>query len=264
VAGVIPVLLWLGFEPVAFTSGYQDCFVLACGGMAAWEFCQVLLDSEGTDGSQPFDSHAAFRGAFFCGMLGLIKNEGAVLAVLLALAFGVALCARRGPARLLWRQWAPALGVTAGLLCVWPALLLWQGQDLAQVQGASFTLAGVWQIPANCERLPQIGRQLAAYWGGSGSLTPAALALSLVAGWLAPRLRRALVFLWLTVAGQTLFVGLVFLATRQNVQWHLDTALERLMFQSQFAVIEALALALMLLLDEFADEVARMRLKSPS
>jgi hypothetical protein len=140
----------------------------------------------------------------------------------------------------------PGLAVTGGLLALWPALLLWHGNNVAEIQGDSFTLDGLWDIPAHTDRLPLIAERFAGHLAGSKRLLAAAACASAAAWWMG-RLRPVLACLWLTAAGHAAFVGLVFLATRQDVRWHLDTAFERLMFQHQFAVIEALALSLLAL-----------------
>ena len=233
----VSLVAWLFFSN-GVINGYQDMFLLACAGMSAAHFVKLLLRNGSARGERHNRRDRAdyFCAFYFAGVGGFIKNEGAVLGMIIVLAWVLALAASQGfralPAALR-RAW-PALLLWAVMLCLWPMLLLHNEIDLAAVQRDAFSLKAIHTIPQDLHRWRAITPHVLKHFAVNSPVIFASVLLSVACARAMPRVRQAVLFLWLACFGHMTFVILVFFVTRQDVAWHLGTAFERLALQHAF------------------------------
>jgi hypothetical protein len=233
--------------PLLFSSrhylwnGYLDTQLAIYGALAMLYFARWLSSSA------PLD---LALGGIFLGIAVNLKNEGALLTVCIgACLLACLVLARGGPPMLRWRSW-PA-GTWLALLLPWIGFAGWaltkhQWQLANDLQlGTGSSLDRVWQ------RLDQ--GQLAVIMKAIVTKSEAAKALGLllVSGMLARVLRvRIPASAWFPAAvGLLYWAGLVFvyLATPNDLAWHLATSVDRTMLLpmvgflgSTYLVLEAM------------------------
>lgn len=253
---VVPGLAVLFFDFDRFTHGDQDGFLMMTAGMATIFMVKVLLRLSSAEGTAAQILPAltatadgrrdAFLGAFFAGILGLIKQEGTVLGLILVVSWVAAILAHERPAR--WgpmvRRLLPSLLTYAAVAALWPTLLLINGVDVRKVQGEAFTVASVTQALGNVDRWPTIQPFFVNYYRAAAPLLVAAAVASVGLAWTCQRTRVVLAFLWGVLILHSGFVLVVFLSTRQQLLWHLRTAFERLAGQGRFVLVMLLGLTL--------------------
>jgi len=164
---------------------------------------------------------------FFAGTLALIKLEGAVLGGVLVFAW---LAVQRfEPVRS--RSWTTGLLMFVGLVAVWPLQVWTYHLRLEQGQYNAFEGVALFDLFGRVGRLPTIARAFVAT--GPRFLVPlaAVLALGYSAIRTAASARRVLTFFAIAAAAHSLWIVAVFLLTNLDVNWHLATALDRLVLQ---------------------------------
>jgi hypothetical protein len=243
---VIPGLGWLFFDMFAFTSGYQDGFVTICAGMAAIHLCKTLLEDKRR---RQTDYLLAL---YFAGTDALVKNEGAVLAMILYTAWFLTLIVTERH-NFNWkylRSLIPGGMLFLLLLSIWPGLLIYHGQDPSQVQGPAFTINSIANSYENIDRLPMIKDYFVEHYFHPQTKTILSCTLlSIITAALVPITTRVMVFLWVTALGHILFMVLVYLATGSPLEWHLTFSLKRLAFHHSFAYVIILCISLCCLLE---------------
>jgi len=270
---VLPTVALLFFDFERFTRGDQDGLVMMTAGMAAIFLAKILIHVSPADRrlkdrfalllSTPQGRQDCFLGAFFSGLLGLIKQEAAILGFIVVLTWASIVLACARPAH--WRRVLVRLlpyGLTyTSLAVLWPLLVFLHGIDVTEIQGEAFTVSSVIHAVGHVDRWPQIGAYFADHYRSEGWVFVACLVLSSAAAWVVRRLRPALLFLWIVYGLHAVFVAFVFLATRESVQWHLETAFARLTLQGRFALAVMLCLTIMALVPRLprdeAEEHAR-------
>jgi hypothetical protein len=237
---------WLFYDTAAFTNGYQDGFVAVCAGMAAIRFCRLLF------GDRKFCERDYLLGVYFAGVGALVKNEGAILAVIVYAACLVMLVVGRciGSSWNELRNLVPGAVLFVLLVGIWPTVLVAYGRDPEQVQGSAFTMGGIATLYRNGDRIPVICRYFAEYY-----LQPqirvilGCALLSIVTAGMVPVTRKVIAFLWLIGVGHSLFIACVYLATQRPLEWHLRTSLDRLAFQHSFVYVIAVSVCVSFLLE---------------
>jgi hypothetical protein len=231
----------LPFDPVGLTNGYQDLLLLLTVGFAASTMVRLLL----RDREPPTRSELLATG-ILAGAAALVKQEGMVWSLILGVTFLVALVGlvwslvlgvtflvallgrstgggRRGPG-----PWvAPFVVAWVATSALWPALLRWNGISLA-LQEDAFTTGSVLGALLQLDRWGTIRPFFGSYFLGRGPLLLAGLVASVSAAAFTPACRRVVGFLWAVLALHLAFVGVVFLSTRLDLAWHLQTAFHRL------------------------------------
>jgi hypothetical protein len=259
VAGVAALL----FDLEAFTNGYQDGFLMVAAGMSAIFVVKSLVGAGSKTGEPPLEEVLVpavptaqgrqdyYLAAFFAGTLGLIKQEGLILGFILMVSWGAAVIAERRPAcwRGLLRRLCPVVSIYVALATLWPLLLARNGVNVLMVQGPAFTPSSVIGVLDNLHRWTDIQPYFAEYFWRLRHVFAACVLLSLASLWGLPRTRRAIMFLWTVLGLYLAFVTFTFCATRQLLQWHLDTAFKRLTSHSQFVFALLLCLTVGVLLD---------------
>lgn len=219
----------------AVTSGYQDTVLCAMAGISAVLLTRVLLQ----DG--PPSRHIVSLALVLAGTLGLIKNEGFVLAIVLVVPWMVLFVRTKGRSELSRAVSLPAASVFLVLVAFWPVATatVLSGLDHDRAlgfEGASWgrLLDGIPRIPLIVDRLIHLSPSFGLTWA-------AAVAAS-VAGWKTAWTRPVLCWLWITAAVHTAWIVTPFMLTNADLTWHLDTALARLVSQHGFVWIMALAI----------------------
>lgn len=242
---IIPLAMLFGLETTYVTSGYQDCLVMACSGMAALYLCCGSLERPRRE--------TLLLAAFFCGLLGFIKTEGAVMAFILivssALVYSMsgALCSARSR---IFPEFRLSLLLAAGMLAAWPIVLLLKGMDPLDVQSGSFSLGDLVHPAHVSDRWPLIQSSFVAIGSQNSVLLLSSCAVSLTAFAMVPRCRRAISLLWIAAVLHLLFTISIYLLTRQDLFWHLYTSAERVARQASSLYLLMLILGTAMLLDE--------------
>ncbi len=252
---VVPIvgLVFMDVDP-EHTSGYQDAFLMATAAMACTLITKVLTRDSGAGGASTSGSprQDITLAALFAGSLGLIKQEGLFLGLILVSVGALSLLGgadrdrRRALTGFLW----PALALYAALALLWPLLVSLHGMNPLNIQhGDTFTVGSVLQAFGQFWRWPLIAPYFAAYVRDIGPALTAAGILSLAGAWLAPHLRRGVQFLWGVLVVHLAFVFLVFLSTRADLGWHLESAFARLAGQNRFVLAVLLSLTAVSLIE---------------
>jgi hypothetical protein len=251
----------------AVTSGYQDAFVLMGSGFAASRLVQLLIASpSGTNAllqhlSEAPQRRELLRAGFLTGVVGLIKQEGTVLSLILTGAFMLVLLLSTRPSA--WtklpRALLPFLYAWLPTVTVWPAILALNQVDVRAIQGDGFTAGSILNAFQEVDKWPHIRPFVTAHLESRLSLTIACGVGSVASFIVAPPSRRPIVFLWTIVGLHLAFVILVFFSTREDLSWHLRTAFERLAQQAGFALLLLVFVTLTSLLQYWVAEIRRLR-----
>jgi hypothetical protein len=224
-------LLWVFLAYACFTleiiNGYQDGFLMVSAGMVALAFLEWR------------DSGAVWIVPLAAG-LSLIKTEGGVLALILVFCWFASKVSRSPTVH--GNRLDRHVFLLGGLgfvliLAIWPWLQLHNGLDPTNVQGDTFRIRSIGVALSQADRLPTILREIALYYAERPWITfpfLAAVGVSLVRGEILDRQRR---FLLGFVALHLLFVITVFWLTQQPFEWHLGTALHRLLLQGRLVML---------------------------
>jgi hypothetical protein len=224
-------LLWGFFAYACFSleiiNGYQDGFLMVSAGMVALAFLQ-------------WRDRGAVWVLPLAAALSLIKTEGALLALILVFCwFGSKLS--RSPTvhgNRLDRHVLMLGGVGFILmLAFWPWLQLRNGLDPANFQSGAFQIRSIGIALSQADRLPTILRAIGLYYAQCPWITLpflAAVGLSLTPGETLDRQRR---FLLAFVASHLLFVTTIFWLTQEPFEWHLGSALHRLLLQGRLVML---------------------------
>jgi hypothetical protein len=215
---LVPLGVLATFDLRLITNGYQDAVVASAGGLAA-----VMLGRS----LQTNDRGRATVGLVVAGSLGLFKVEGLVLGALLVASWLVV----QGFRPLVVRWSIRALLAFGALSLWWPMMV--SIHKLPATQGEFNSLQNLFlvRMPERVTRMRLIAEAFLAT--GPRFLVPlgAVLVLSIVAARRAAGVRRLLMFLGLAAAGHAAWIVVVFMLTNLDVQWHLATALDRLVLQ---------------------------------
>jgi hypothetical protein len=208
-------------------NGYQDGFLMVSTGMVALAFMEWG------------DRGAAWLMPLAAG-LSLIKTEGAVLSLILVFCWFASKSSRWPTVhgnRLAGRAlFTGGLGF-AVILAAWPWLQLHNGMDSANVQGGVFRIGSIGTAVSQTARFPTILREIGRYYAERPWITLpflAAVGISLHRRETLDRRRR---FLLAFVALHLLFVVTVFWLTQLPFEWHLATALNRLLLQGRLVIL---------------------------
>jgi hypothetical protein len=215
---IVPLALLATFDLRMATNGYQDVPVASMAGVAAVLFAAHLRTGDRARG---------MLALFFAGTLALIKLEGAVLGGLLVFVW--LLVQRLAPLRS--RSWTAGLLMFVALLALWPAIVSIYDLRLEQGQYNAFEGASLVDLAGRLSRLPTIAR---AFIGtGPRFLVPlvALVVLASSAAWYSSSTRRVLAFFAMAAVAHSAWIVAVFLLTNLDVNWHLATALDRLVLQ---------------------------------
>ena len=251
--------LWLAVVAVAFfdlrplTSGYQETVLVCLGGMSAFHFCRIFLNREAPwFADRTFFETDHFLAFLFAGSLCLVKSEGGILgAILAASAAAVYVFSyRQIPLGRKITFLAPYLALFSILFILWPSLLLINGNDIREFQGGAFSLSRLSGLFSNFDRWPVIAPYFFEYFRHHWDFIAASLILASGAAAYVPQSRRPLLFLGLAYAGHLAFMPLPYLATADNLHWHLKESFGRLMFQHRFLYVTILCVAAVFLADK--------------
>lgn len=249
VVAIVGAMMLTFYGADSFTNGYQDALLAAAAGSSAIGLSLWLRTS-------PLERsrRGLWTPFLIAGTLGLIKSEGAIVGLVIITAFFVVLLVTTDKNKL-----GAALAITVGPLIgwavvtsMWPIIVAAHQLDPLVLQEGSFTLDGLMAVPSRIsERAPVILSFVIRLVGGAPMgvafliAAPATVAALL---WLAPAAdpgaRTAIAFLCLAMLLHGLFIVIAFLATNAPLEWHLDTALVRLL--SLMRVVMAAAAALVL------------------
>jgi hypothetical protein len=223
--------LWIFFAYACFSleiiNGYQDGFLMASTGMVALAFMEWG------------DRGAVWLMPLAAG-LSLIKTEGAVLSLILVFCWFASRLSRSPTVhgnRLAGRVlFAGGLGFVV-ILALWPWLQLQNGMDPTNVQGGVFRIGSIGIAVSQATRVPTILREIGRYYAERPWITfpfLTAVGVSLHRRETLDRQRR---FLLAFVALHLLFVVTVFWLTQLPFEWHLATALHRLLLQGRLVML---------------------------
>jgi hypothetical protein len=199
----------------------------------------TLISSARYDDEEGADPRQALLAGFAAGCAGWTKNEG-LLFLVVFLWLRVAAHLRRGSAASARREFG-ALG--AGLLLPLATLLFFKLRLAPPGDFSAALHGGAWHQLADLERWLLIATAFAGQLAtpACAFLATVAMSASLLGGWRSTAPRRQ-------VAGllPLLFSGyfLVYLLTPRELAWHLETSLERLVFQIWPAVVWGVAMGL--------------------
>ena len=248
----------MAFDVAALTNGYQDAFVLVTAGFATATWLGLLLRidaarasgdpgernaaspdlvASGDRAAMPGPPSALVAAGVLTGALPMMKQEGMVWSLLLGGAFlGSLFWAPIRSWRRLARAVLPFVAAWVIASAAWPLLLAWNGIE-ASIQGNAFTFGSISRAFRQLDRWPAIRVYAQQYLDGHLAAIAACALASGAALVFAPRLRRALALLWTVLLLGLAFVVLVFLATREDLAWHLQTAFARLASQADFVYV---------------------------
>jgi hypothetical protein len=234
------------FDFQTATSGYQDPLIAAVAGLAAILLGNALGIVKQEDEPPRGRIALAF---FFAGSLGMIKTEGAVLGVIMIGSWSIAFAVTRG-----WRALRAAVPVTTVLLYValvllWPVLMVVGGIDVSHMQRYTFQDHSVRRFIGGVSRLPAIGRGFAQV-SLTYSLVFLSAAVASVGALRSPWTRPILGWLWSIAALHSAWIAGVFILTNLDLEWHIRTALLRLVSQHAFVWVLALATSAVALFGE--------------
>jgi hypothetical protein len=209
------------------------------GGSAGLFFSRRLSRD---DSARGIDSNL-WTAMFFLACMGFIKNEGAVMALILSTAFCLTeFLTMKHASR--WRPWVAFTGtimlLTLLLSSLWTGMLLVNGVDIKQVQGDAFTAGALLNIFNELTRWPMIRPFMESYFRGHSHLLAACLIMGLLTIVVNRRAIRVLLFLTMIWTFHIGFVIVTFLTTRQDLNWHLSTAFDRLVYHHEFVYILAM------------------------
>jgi hypothetical protein len=225
----------------AYVSGYQDGLLSLMAGMSAFYYCRffILLRSANHVTLCHRDIYYdLFLAVFFSGILGFIKNEGTIIAVLLFFsAAGWFMIQIRSNQVIGKMPLFFSVIMFLVLISLWSLLLLYNGVDPSQVQGGVFSIKGIFNFYKNINRYSDIKQYFSQYLTSHGMIIIVASLLSILSALYAKTTRTTLCFIWTFYVLHFAFVALVFFSTGTNYMWHLGTAFDRLMFQHRFVYI---------------------------
>ncbi len=229
------------FDRHLVTSGYQDPIVLGVGATVSVLLLRTRFRVR-PDGGAPRPVWAA---AFGCGALVLVKNEGVVLGGILWVAYVVVVLARLDatlrPVRL--RALLVPSGIAAAIVVAATAARGAAGVDVTDVQHGDFGGVGFETLLHRVERVPVVLQAIVTRLLAQ----PVVVATPLVVGLALVRVRRAvavpLAFCALVAGLHLSALVAVFVATNAPLDWHLQTALDRLLFQGAFSFCLAVCVA---------------------
>lgn len=229
----------LAFDVRALTDGYQDALVLVASGFACVALLRLVLGA-----GEPSPRHLAATGVL-TGLPALVKQEGLVWGLVLAVACAAALLAgrRRPPWRQVRRLALPFAAGWIATVASWPALLAWNHVAVG-VQGDAFTVASIAGALGQVDRWPVIAPYFARYAEAHRFHLLACAVSAGAAAAMVPRLRRALAMLATVLLLHMAFLALAFLSTRSHLAWHLENAFARLAYQGDFVYVVVVSLAL--------------------
>ena len=234
----------LFFDVESFTNGYQDALLFSCSALTAFLLMAALrCQAAGTAQFARLERELAGTGLLICGLLGWIKNEGLVLGVLQAgwyftiSAALILLNIKRngkksfGIRRLLTGRKVRLFVLFAVLAAGWPLLQRLNGFDPSRVQGESFYWQDIFLLSDRLARWPRIAEAFQNFLEPRASLMALALASIII---LAAYARALPAAIWAAAAygSHLAFIGLVYLMTRADLEWHLATSFDRLMLIS--------------------------------
>ena len=234
---VIPAVSIFFFHN-AYVSGYQDGLLSLMAGMSAFYYCRffiVLRSAKHVTLCHRDIYYNLYLAFFFSGILGLIKNEGTVIALLLffSAAGWFIIQIRSKPLKKVMPLFFGVI-IFLALTSLWSVLLLYNGVDPSQVQGGVFSIMGILKSYKNIKRYIDIKQYFSLYLNSYGIIIIVTSLLSMVAVLYVKITRTALCFIWTFYVFHFAFIALVFFSTGTNYMWHLGTAFDRLMFQHRF------------------------------
>jgi hypothetical protein len=220
--------LWIAAAYAGFSlqiiNGYQDGFLMISAAMVALLFLQW-----GDRGSKWIVPTAA--------SLSLIKAEGAILGAILVLCWLASspssiLQAGRGYRKGLLLGMCGFVAITGG----WFWLQTSSGLDATAVQGDAFRIPSMQALASQADRFPRILGEIARQSGLNWWITVPFLGAVVSIAARRERLDRERTFLLGFVIVHLLFVIAVFWVTQQPFEWHLSTALHRLLLQGRLVM----------------------------
>jgi hypothetical protein len=220
---ILPVLAAASLDLEGATNGCQDFFLSSVAGVALVFILRISRRGG------PASRRDGLLAGFLMASLPLIKQEGTILALILCLGWLIA------------SKKKTIVLLVIPLLLVWPALQMIHGVDPSQIQGDAFTLSSTVNAFRSWDRWPAIVAHFSAVLRDSWPLLCAFVVLAATSALCLPKLRRAVFILVGVLLLHVGFVLFVFLATRQPLEWHLNTAFPRLYGQQRFVVITGLA-----------------------
>jgi len=255
---IFPIAIF--FYDDAVYNGYQDKILMMCAGMAVLTFTQFFLDETATNNHEIYNRKFNFfwLGAFFTGMLSLIKAEGMIMGLIIFLGvFFIVICFfPKEKRREFFLANYPATLIFAALLLVWPLILFFGGVDLTKVQGDSLSLQSSLDFFQNLDRFPVITLRHINYIQGILPIFTISVLLTLLALKNMPKIRVILSFIWLTWLLHLAFITFIFMVTRAPLNWHLDTAFYRLSSQHDFIYPLTILLVISTILREYQTSLA--------
>ena len=214
-----------------FTNGYMDGFLMSAFGIA----CLCVI--RGLRGEYCRDSNLILA-ACFSGGLGLIKNEGAVLGVILMSGLLMALLLRKrfGGVQDLKVPFLIASAFVTSFV-FFPCLKVVHGSAALRVQEDSFTVDGVLRISDRIDRLPRIFWYVSWHvrkyrWTILNGFVMVLFGARMSLSW-----RPTLAMVTTIYILQLAFVIVAFLSTNEPLEWHLSCAFERLAYQGNSILI---------------------------
>jgi hypothetical protein len=123
------------------------------------------------------------------------------------------------------------------LLLFWQIILYFYHVDLNNIQGDAFKLNSISDLLTQTSRTPVITQYYKSFFSQYYLIISGSVLLSLMAVVLDFSKAWIMGSLWLITFLHSLFILCVFLLTKQDLAWHLDSAFSRLMYQSCFIYI---------------------------
>ncbi|WP_147456747.1 hypothetical protein [Leptospira yasudae] len=228
----------------SFTNGYQDGFLFSIAGIGFLHLLKsfFILEKDKKDNKDAKKFiRSFFLSLFILSALGLLKNEGIVLSLIIASPSVIFLSIHK------IRNYPLLLSIFFIyfiILFLWPICLKFSAVDISNLQGNAFNLRSLQLIPDRFDRLPVILEYLKIYLLKNSTLLLISVCISAFSLWFKPKNFLFFMVIWGILILHTAFTIIAFMSTNQDLQWHLDTAFSRLMFQHDFIFPILLALGI--------------------
>jgi hypothetical protein len=215
-------------------NGYQDAALLAVAGIATANFIKIYISASTNPNNLSKLRINFYYALALLGSLGFIKNEGLIFSLIL-LIIPLIITVKFNIIRNYDYLILSVLYFI--LLLFWQIILYFYHVDLNNIQGDAFKLNSISDLLTQTSRTPVITQYYKSFFSQYYLIISGSVLLSLMAVVLDFSKAWIIGSLWLITFLHSLFILCVFLLTKQDLAWHLDSAFSRLMYQSCFIYI---------------------------
>lgn len=194
-------------------SGYQDDFLAITVAVSALLYSLYM--------SNPLKRHYYLLACFFAGSLGLIKNEGVLMGLIIFSTFWL-----MNANKMKWN----GLLLFLGPLSFWSVAILLYGIDPRMVQGDQVNVWTILEGYKHVSRIPIIIPYISQYIVATPWYSMISIA-SFLAMFYVPSVRKVIIYIWVIIGIHIISVFWIYMSTTAPLVWHLDTSFERLMDQ---------------------------------